>query len=334
MTSPLQVVLPVVCAALHVSYGLAEVALAKASGPALEKRAAAGSTGAAAAIEQNSDEDRLLAAALLGTSFFGAAGVAVSAELAANAGVALVGSIAYVVALALVDAALPRVVTHTAALTLAGPAAHLLRVTQIGLFPVVAVISAWARVVSAAAGSTRTTALTRQEIVLLLDATGDVGIDPQEQDLLRRVFALPEKPVRDCMTALKEVDFVRSDVTLAEAAASVTKTGHTRLIVAEPGAVGAGGAAIVGVVHARDLLFARNDGAPVRTVMRHVRRVPGSRPVHEIVQEMRRFREVIVVIVDDEDRAVGIVTIEDLLEEVVGEIHDERDRTAPPAPER
>ncbi len=334
MTLALEVALPVACGLLHIGYGLAEVVLAKASGPVLEKRAASGDTGAAAAIEQNADEDRLLAAGLLGTSLFGAIGVAVSANVAGNVGVAIVGSVSYVVALALVGAALPRIVSHSAAAALAGPAAHLLRATQFVLFPLVAVISAWARAVSAAAGSTRTTALTRQEIVLLLDATGDVGIDPQEQDLLRRVFALPEKPVRACMTALADVDFVRSDVTVAEAAASVTKTGHTRLIVAEPQAAGVGGAAIVGVVHARDLLFARNDGSPVRTVMRHVRRVLGTRPVHEIVQEMRRHREVIVVLTDDENRAIGIVTIEDLLEEVVGEIHDERDRTAPPPVQR
>lgn len=332
MTTPLELALPVACGLLHLAYGLAEVALAKASGPALEKRALAGDLGAVAAIAQNANEDRLLAAGLLGTSLFGAIGVAVSAHLAASLGAAIGGAIAYVVALALIDAALPRLLSHGFALVLAGPAAHLLRATQLVLYPFVAVISNWARAVSAAAGSTRTTALTRQEIVLLLDATGDVGIDPQEQDLLRRVFALPDKPVRACMTALADVDAVRADVSVAEAAASVTRTGHTRLLVAEPDS--GSGLSIVGVVHARDLLFSHNDGAPVRSVMRHVRRVLGSRPVHEIVQEMRRHREVIVVLVDDDERPVGIVTIEDLLEEVVGEIHDERDRTAPPAPPR
>lgn len=316
-------VLALASAAGQVVFALAQVVLTSASAMSLETRAQTGHSGSRAALDQIAREDRMLASGLVGTSLFGVLGVVLAAHAAliqhvpswAGVGVYLIGT-------SMLAAALPHAIGADAALSLAGPSARLLRLTQLAAMPLVWVVEAWARGISVTTGSTRGTALTRQEIVQLFDDRSEAGIDPDEQAMIRRVFALPEISVAACMTPLVRVTTVRQESPVRDAVQIAVKSGHTRIPVCE-GRVDH----IVGVVHARDLLFGGADQRAIRELMRPVRYVPESKRVHELIHEMRRNRDPVAIVVDEYGGSVGLVTIEDLLEEIIGEIRDERDRT-------
>lgn len=317
------VVLALLCVVLQAGYGAAEVSLSGASRSRLEARTTAGDRGAARALSVLAHEDRMLAACLVGTALFAVLGTALCAKWLTQYGFASpwAAVVVYAPIVAIVGALLPRLVGPDAALAVAGPSARLVWVTQILLAPVVLAVEGWARVVSALSGSSRQTALSRQEIVLLLgDPAEDSGIDPDEKAMIQRVFALPEIAVSECMTPLVDVAFVRAEASLREAIAVALSSGHTRLPVAD-GRVDH----IVGVLHVRDLLFGGADDRRVREVMRPARYVPESKRLHELIHEMRREREPFAILVDEYGGSVGIVSIEDLLEEIIGDIRDERE---------
>jgi CBS domain containing-hemolysin-like protein len=188
------------------------------------------------------------------------------------------------------------------------------------------VVRAWARAVGAVTGSARRTPISRQEILLLLQTpnsggelgNGELGVE--EHQMIRRVFAITERSVKECMTPLVEVDGVPSTAMVRDAVEVAVKNGHSRLPVYE-GRIDH----IVGVVLARDLLFGTEDRTPIRELLHTARHVPGSKRVDELLQEMRREREPFAVVVDEYGGAVGIITVEDLLEEIIGEIQDERE---------
>jgi CBS domain containing-hemolysin-like protein len=120
------------------------------------------------------------------------------------------------------------------------------------------------------------------------------------------------------------VDLVAVDAPIREATTAAVRNGHTRIPVYEERVDH-----IVGVVHAQDLLFGAADDSPARSVLRPVKYVPDQKRVDELLHEMRREREHFAVVVDEYGGSVGIVTIEDLLEEIIGDIRDERDQEGP-----
>ncbi|RME24278.1 MAG: HlyC/CorC family transporter [Deltaproteobacteria bacterium] len=167
-------------------------------------------------------------------------------------------------------------------------------------------------------------AVTREEIRLLLDASQEDGVDirPTEQALIKRVFQFTESRVEDAMVPLIEVVAVPANTPVAHAARRMAISGLSRLPVYRDRID-----QIIGLVLHQDVLAADDWHAPVQSVMRPVMFVPESKPVDELLVEMRRQRAHMAVAVDEYGGAVGIITVEDLLEEIVGEIEDESDRS-------
>ena len=163
--------------------------------------------------------------------------------------------------------------------------------------------------------------VTRQELRLLLERSRSEGLTPANQALIRRVFAFTEAVVEDSMVPLIEVVAVPTSATLDEAARRITESGHSRLPVYQDRID-----RIVGVVLHQDLLAADDWTAPVTVIARPAIFVPESKRVDDLLLEMQRERQRLAVAVDEYGGAVGIITVEDLLEEIVGEIEDESDR--------
>lgn len=150
-------------------------------------------------------------------------------------------------------------------------------------------------------------------------------LDPVEQRIIDEVLVAGASLIREVMMPRTEVVFLAARLTLAEAARIVRTETHTRYPVVDgtPDDV-------IGFVHLRDLLLRpADDGCvTVRDLTRDVKRLPGSKRVLAALTEMRRERHHLAVVVDEYGGTAGIVTLEDLMEELVGEIHDEYD-TAP-----
>jgi CBS domain containing-hemolysin-like protein len=163
--------------------------------------------------------------------------------------------------------------------------------------------------------------VTRQELRLMLDSPNADGISADDRQLIKRVFAFTEATVEDAMVPLIQVVAVPQTATVAEAARRMAESGHSRLPVYGDRVDG-----IDRVVLHQDLLTATDWGAPVSSVAREAHFVPETKRVDELLLEMRRRRHRMVIAVDEYGGAVGLITVEDLLEEIVGEIEDESDK--------
>ena len=156
-------------------------------------------------------------------------------------------------------------------------------------------------------------------------------LDPVERRIIDEVLVARDTMVREVMRPRTEVTFLSAGLTLAEAAHHVRAETHTRYPV-----VDGTHDDVIGFVHLRDLLIRpEGDGrATIRELTREVKRIPASKRVLAALTEMRRERHHLAVIIDEYGGTAGIVTLEDLIEEVVGEIHDEYDAEPDPVPGR
>ncbi|MCX4474460.1 hemolysin family protein [Micromonospora sp. NBC_01655] len=153
-------------------------------------------------------------------------------------------------------------------------------------------------------------------------------LDPDERRIIDEVLVAGASLVREVMMPRTEVVFLSVGLSLAEAERLVRAETHTRYPV-----VDGTHDDVVGFVHLRDVLL-RPDLDPdtaVGELAREVKRLPGSKRVLAALTEMRREGHHLAVVVDEYGGTAGIVTCEDLIEELVGEIHDEHDGAAEPA---
>ena len=148
----------------------------------------------------------------------------------------------------------------------------------------------------------------------------DRPIDEEDVRLIKRIFQITETPVEDVMTPLVRVNALAEDADRAEAVQAFIRSGHSRIPIFRERVDN-----LVGVLHHQDVLFGE-DGATIEDLVRPARYVPESKRVDVLLREMREDRVHFMVVVDEYGGGVGVVTLEDLLEEVVGEIQDERDR--------
>jgi putative hemolysin len=164
-----------------------------------------------------------------------------------------------------------------------------------------------------------------EEIKALVDAArigGAVGI--QEQRIIYGAVELNNLSVRAIMVPRVEIQHLKTSATLAEALKTVAETAHTRIPVCEGDLD-----KIVGILHVKDLIRAHADAedppVTVRELMRPVRFVPEAKPVADLLKEMKQSRLHLVIVTDEFGGTAGLVTLEDVLEEIVGEIRDEYD---------
>ncbi|MFI6240811.1 hemolysin family protein [Micromonospora sp. NPDC050795] len=152
-------------------------------------------------------------------------------------------------------------------------------------------------------------------------------LDPDERRIIDEVLVAGASLIREVMMPRTEVVFLPARMTIVEASRLVRAETHTRYPVTDGTHDD-----VVGFVHLRDVLL-RPDADPCVTVgelAREVKRLPGSKRVLAALTEMRREGQHLAVVVDEYGGTAGIVTLEDLVEEFFGEIHDEDDATADP----
>ena len=168
-----------------------------------------------------------------------------------------------------------------------------------------------------------------EELRRLIAESGAAGVLPPSQtEMLGGVFHLEDRQARNVMTPAPAVTSVSADATATDAARTCIESGHTRIVVSEPS-----GSGVQGVLHANDVLaLLVSDGpeAPISSVVNEPLLVPETRPLSELLRELRGAHVSLAVVVDEYGRTSGVVSIEDVLEEIVGEIADETDRDEAP----
>ena len=165
-----------------------------------------------------------------------------------------------------------------------------------------------------------------EELALLIEETRRAGVLPRDQaEYVRNVFRLPEKLVRDCLVARERIAALELHMPEEKILEAVREGAHTRMPVYD-GTIDN----IVGIVNTKDLfhLFSLRGMVVLDDAMYPALFVQPDRPISEMLREFRRKRRPMAIVQDDNGRTVGIITLEDIVEEIVGEIEDEHDLPA------
>jgi len=170
---------------------------------------------------------------------------------------------------------------------------------------------------------------TAEEIRLLIEQSGEEGqIEAEQEQMIHGVFEFPEIVAREVMTPRRDIVALEVTASLETVMALLIEEGHSRIPVYEEDLD-----RIVGVLLAKDLLpylvGSKGEGFRLREVMREPYFVPDTKPLGELMAEMRSANMHLVIVLDEFGGTEGIVTMEDLLEEIVGEIYDEYDEPEP-----
>ncbi len=168
------------------------------------------------------------------------------------------------------------------------------------------------------------------ELRELVDMAGQRGVvEVGEAEMIHSVFELGDTVAREVMVPRTEIVWIEQDKSVRQAVALCLRSGFSRLPVIAESVDD-----IVGVVHLKDLVARAvpetPDGGAVGAVMRPATFVPDSKPLTGLLKEMQVSRNHMAVVVDEYGGTAGVLTIEDILEEIVGEITDESDTEAQP----
>jgi putative hemolysin len=170
--------------------------------------------------------------------------------------------------------------------------------------------------------------ITEEEIMTMVDAGQEVGvIEEDEKEMIYSVFALGDTLAREVMVPRIDIVALEADASLDDALDLVIRAGHSRIPTFEDTIDN-----IVGVLYAKDLLELwrdKRESVSLRELLRTPYFVPESKSVDELLEEMQQRKVHMVIVVDEYGGTAGVVTLEDIVEEIVGEIQDEYDAEEP-----
>jgi CBS domain containing-hemolysin-like protein len=319
------------CLFVQAFFAASEIALVMADELKLHAESERGEADARMLARLLERRDRLLALVLTGTNLVNAIAAAVLTSFlyAISPRAGLLAPVLLVPLTLVLGESAPKMLTLKRPLGFARLAARPLRFLAGLLAPLLAIETTLSRSVRRIAGvgpEVQSVFMTREDLALALhrpvgdSSLGRDDILPSERQMISRIFRFSRSEARKAMVPLVRVDAVSDDTSLAAAIEMVRREGFTRLPVFAQRIVH-----IIGVVHVFDLLEAPDLTRPVSEVTRPVSYFPEATPLDEILVALQRTGESMAVVVDEYGGAAGIITVEDLLEEVVGEIEDEYD---------
>ncbi|HST56798.1 MAG TPA: hemolysin family protein [Solirubrobacteraceae bacterium] len=337
----------IVLIAANAFFVIAEYALVRSRRSRLEVMREAGARGAALAIEQLENINRYISAVQIGVTMtsigIGAVGEPALAHILRDAlgntlshGVAI--AIAAVISYLLVTAGLliggeivPKFYAIRNAESVARRVARPLQAFSVLFHPLIVGVTAISDRLLVLLGvdlSSKEDGGSPDELKRLIAESHAGGhIDPGEAGMLTGVFHLHEQEARQVMTPIPAVITVDISQDVQSALELCISSGHTRLIVTEED----NRDRVRGLVHANSLarqLMREGAHASIESLVHDAPIVPETKPLDDLLADLQRQRTSMAVVVDEYGRVVGIVTVEDIIEEVVGEITDETDPAA------
>jgi putative hemolysin len=212
------------------------------------------------------------------------------------------------------------------ALTVSGPITIFAKIVS----PFVAVLVALTKLISKPFGidPTRTPELSAAEIRLIVEQGSQQGVlEAEEEQMISAVMSLSDSKLHEVMVPRIDIAAIDQEASFDDAVTLVLTEGHSRTPLYKESVDH-----IVGILYAKDLLRIIAAGGPrprLRDIMRPALFVPESQAVDDLLNELQRRRVHMAIVLDEYGGTAGLVTIEDLLEEIVGEIQDEFDEEEP-----
>jgi putative hemolysin len=339
-----QLITIAVLIALNAYFAAAEMALVSARRTALQSSADKGSAGARAALRLLDDPNRLLSAISVTITLVGFTAASLAAvtfehplaTLLRSAGVSWITPAASGLAVFLVTVAVtyftlvlgelaPKRLALERSVRVAQAVARPVTWVATFLTPLIWVLGRSTDLIAkilGLRGTGNTSGVTEEEIKLLVRDQGT--LDADEKRMIGGVLEIGDTVAREIMVPRVDVVMIEDTMSVDAALPCFRSTGFSRVPVFhdDPDSV-------VGVALLKDLLQPIAEGRRAESLMNHARAplfVPETKPILDLLQEMRASRNHMVVVVDEHGGTAGIVTIEDIVEEIVGEIADEYDR--------
>jgi putative hemolysin len=337
VSDPLRILIVLLLVLGNGLFVAAEYALVTARRNRLEEQAAAGSRGARTALNLMDEPFRFIGAVQVGITIFSILVGAVGESLISDFfDPYMPHSIAFILSFSLLTwltvvfgELIPKTVTLQTAEPVARVLAPALYWFSVVFGPVISLMDVSARAVTRPFGFRPTPAgivtYTREDIIHSVRAAEDVGeIEEAEEEMLYKVFDFADKEVSEVMVPRPEVTAISIDLPPEEALAALIDSPYTRY-PAYRGSLDE----IVGVLHVRDLFSALHDRGIEQVDLDELVRpqfvVPETKDLGALLADFRRTKQHMAIVVDEYGAMEGIVTLEDVLEEIVGEIEDEFD---------
>ncbi len=226
----------------------------------------------------------------------------------------------------------PRAMGRRRAERVAGTAVRLLRPLYRILGPLPRLLDAISGALPLGGPAADAELAARPELRGLVDyIEGRTEIEPGEREMVRSVFELGDTIVREVMVPRTDMVFIERDKTLDQALSAALRSGFSRIPV-----VGESTDDVVGIAYLKDIVArvhehpGAEDTERIDQVMRPATYVPDSKPIDELLRNMQVQRIHVAIVIDEYGGTAGLVTIEDILEEIVGEIADEYDTERAP----
>lgn len=214
---------------------------------------------------------------------------------------------------------------------LALSSARALRIVSIIAMPAVRVVSFCSDIIVRMFGARvkfTTPIVTEEELKMLVEAGEEEGVfEEEEKDMIHSIFDFTDTVVRQVMVPRTDMTAAPINCTLDELLEIITSTGYSRIPIYEDNAD-----CIKGIVYAKDLLMllkSDHESFDVSKVMRSAYFIPESKDINGLLAEFKHTRIQMAIVRDEYGGTAGLVTLEDLLEEIVGEIRDEYDDEEP-----
>jgi CBS domain containing-hemolysin-like protein len=318
----------IACGLAQAFFVAAETALGACDRHALHARAIAGRSTAARVEKMLAVPQVTLATTLVGANLATLIAVVILGEgLAARGTSPLWSPLIIVPPLLVVGHLVPKAIVQAHADRLVDILANPLRLTSLVLRPLVALVGGYAALLTKVTGTDREKAfVTRDELALLIESepqSDKPEISADEREMIANVFELSEYKVGQLMVPLSEITALPEDVHIGEAALEVADKQHSRMPIYRARVDD-----IVGIVHVFDILQAattKSHSKAITELAHPPLYVPETMKASDLLVQLQTEQEHLAVVVDEYGGAVGIVTIEDLLEIIVGEIEDEHD---------
>ena len=321
------------CLVVQAFFSASEIALVSADDLKVRAESEGGNARSRVLGELLSNRDRLLALTLTGANLATVIAAVVLTSFLHQVGPHLEYLAPFILTpiTLLLGESIPKLLTLGSPHTFALYAARPLRFLATMLAPVLGAETVLSRLLRRLAGvpaEAESVFLTRDDLAYLMrrrpgDASEQPHQDailPAEQLMISRIFRFSQAEARKAMVPLVRVDAIPEETSLAAAIETVRREGFSRIPVFRHRITD-----IVGIVHVFDLLQAPDLSRPVSDIMRPVSYFPESMPLDEALVAMQRTGENLAVIVDEYGGSAGILTLEDLIEEIVGNIEDEHD---------
>jgi putative hemolysin len=321
--------LALLCLLATMFFSAAEMAFIAANRVRLRHLAEEGSTVAIRYLEDFRHPERVLSTAMMGVTIAHiVASSALTFALLPTLGAAawVVTTLALTPIMLVFGEIIPKAIAREWATSLILKSYHPLTWASRALVPFVALANAIVGTVLRVFGGPRVDMrqfVSREELKALLQLEpGEVSVSTQEAEMIDKIFDLGDTTVREVMVPLVDVVMLPEGASVAEAIALVRQRGFSRIPIYSQRETN-----VVGVVTAMDLLRRGGQVRDVAELKRQPTFVPDTKRIDDLLREMQKGRNQMAVVVDEYGSATGIVTLEDIVEEIVGEIEDEHDRT-------